>query len=146
VSEHRTVTVNRRSGQTYTTDMQIRQHHLIADEPPEKGGADIGPTPVELLLASLASCTAITLEMYAGRKRWPLESVSVEITKEPDPESPYKADLLRQRITLHGPLDDDQRARLLVIAGRCPVHRLIADSPRMIEELLNGRELSDAAD
>ncbi len=132
----RTAIVTRRSGQTYTTDIQIRGHQLIADEPPEKGGEDLGPTPVELLLASLASCTAITLEMYAGRKEWPLEGVSIEITKEPDPEAPYKTDLLRQRITLEGPLDDDQRARLLTIAGRCPVHRIIADSPRMVEELV----------
>jgi putative redox protein len=135
VSE-RTAIVTRRSGQTYTTDIQIRGHQLIADEPSEKGGEDLGPTPVELLMASLASCTAITLEMYASRKEWPLKGVSIEITKELDPESPYKADLLRQRIRLDGPLDADQRARLLVIAGRCPVHRLIADGPRMIEELV----------
>jgi putative redox protein len=134
VSERKDITVKRRAGQTYTTDMQIREHWLIADGPSEKGGEDLGPTPVELLLASLASCTAITLEMYASRKQWPLEGVSIAITKEPDPESPYPADLLRQRITLDGPLDAEQRARLLIIAGRCPVHRLIADSPRMIEE------------
>ena len=142
----RTAVVTRRAGQTYTTDIHIRSHQLIADEPAEKGGEDLGPTPVELLLASLASCSAITLEMYAGRKGWPLEGVSVEITKEPDPDSPYKADLLRQRITLHGPLDDEQRARLLVIAGRCPVHRLIADAPRMIEELADVSEQLDGAD
>jgi len=146
VSEHRTARVSRRPGQTYTTDMQIRDHTLIADEPADKGGEDLGPTPMELLLASLASCTAITLEMYAGRKQWPLEGVTVEISKEPDPESPHKADLLHQRITLDGPLDDEQRARLLLIAGRCPVHRLIADSPRMIEELSDRQTVSDAAD
>jgi len=144
VSE-RSATVTRRSGQTYTTDIRIRSHELIADEPAEKGGEDLGPTPVELLLASLASCSAITLEMYAGRKGWPLEGVSVEITKEPDPDSPHKADLLRQRITLLGPLDDDQRARLLLIAGRCPVHRLIAEAPRMIEELANVEVSDDVA-
>lgn len=146
MSEYKPVVVTRRSGQTYTTDMQIRQHQLIADEPSEKGGEDLGPTPMELLLASLASCTAITLEMYAGRKQWPLEGVSVSINREPDSESEQKADLIRQRVTLHGPLTDDQRARLLLIAGRCPVHRLVADSPRMVEELADAEESTEAAD
>ena len=146
MSEFSPIVVTRRSGQTYTTDMQIRQHELIADEPPEKGGEDLGPTPMELLLASLASCAAITLEMYAGRKQWPLEGVSVEIIREPDPESTQKADLIRQRVTLLGPLSDDQRSRLLLIAGRCPVHRLIAASPRMIEELVDVADLIEVAD
>jgi putative redox protein len=126
--------------------VQIRDHQLIADEPPEKGGEDLGPTPMELLLASLATCTAITLEMYAGRKQWPLDGVSVEINREPDPAAEQKADLIRQRVTLTGPLTEDQRSRLLLIAGRCPVHRLVAAAPRMIEELVESTERTEAAD
>jgi putative redox protein len=145
VSDYQPIVVTRRSGQTYTTDVQIRDHQLIADEPPEKGGEDLGPTPMELLLASLATCTAITLEMYAGRKQWPLEGVSVEINREPDPAE-QKADLIRQRVTLIGPLTEDQRSRLLLIAGRCPVHRLVAAAPRMIEELVESTERTEAAD
>jgi putative redox protein len=146
VSDYQPIVVTRRSGQTYTTDVQIRDHQLIADEPPEKGGEDLGPTPMELLLASLATCTAITLEMYAGRKQWPLDGVSVEINREPDPAAEQKADLIRQRVTLTGPLTEDQRSRLLLIAGRCPVHRLVAAAPRMIEELVESTERTEAAD
>jgi putative redox protein len=98
------------------------------------------------LLASLATCTAITLEMYAGRKQWPLDGVSVEINREPDPAAEQKADLIRQRVTLTGPLTEDQRSRLLLIAGRCPVHRLVAAAPRMIEELVESTERTEAAD
>jgi putative redox protein len=112
----------RRSG--YTHDVEIDgRHHLVVDEPEPDGGADLGPAPTRLLGAALASCTAITVEMYAERKGWELSElqVDVDITYEDSVPTAFK-------VTLHTPpgLSEEQLERLLVIAGRCPVHRALA--------------------
>ena len=127
----------RRNG--YLHDIEIRQHRLISDEPQDDGGTDQGPTPTELLAASLASCTAITLEMYADRKEWGLGTVEVAVDyQEPTHEDPATFDV---RIRLGAELTDENRDRLQVIAGKCPVHRTlkaqdvrINDSLEFIEE------------
>jgi putative redox protein len=129
--------VRRRQG--YEHEVRIREHRLIADEPQKSGGTDQGPTPTELLAASLASCTAITLEMYADRKEWGLGTVEVAVDyTEPTPDDPATFDL---RITLGAELSEDSRDRLLTIAGKCPVHRTlkaqdvrINDSLELIED------------
>ena len=114
--------VRRRHG--YEHEVEIREHRLIADEPQEKGGTDSGPKPTELLAASLATCTAITMEMYADRKEWDLGPVEVAVDfTEPTPEFPAKFEV---RISVPAELEDEQRERLLVIAGKCPVHRTLA--------------------
>jgi putative redox protein len=105
----------------FQTEIRIRQHRLRGDEPPEKGGVDSGPTPKELLLGSLGACTGITLRMYAKRKGWPLQGVSVELAL--DAEGPKPA--IDCRVALHGPLVPEQRARLLQIAHACPVHMML---------------------
>ena len=89
------------------------------DEPVQLGGTDEGPTPFELLWASLAACTTITLRMYADRKEWPLEDIQVRIrhTREAG------RDHVVRELRLDGPLDAEQRQRLVEIADRCPVHR-----------------------
>lgn len=114
--------VRRRKG--YEHEIEIREHRLIADEPEDRGGGDQGPKPTELLAASLASCTAITIEMYADRKEWDLGQVEVAADfTEASADSPasFKVD-----IKVPAKLDDEQRERVLVIAGKCPVHRALA--------------------
>ena len=107
------------------------RHHLLADEPAAYGGTDAGPGPYQLLSAGLGACTSMTVRMYARRKGWPLEHVVVDISHDKVhaqdcadcPEKTAKIDIFQRTIRLDGPLDADQRARLLAIADRCPVHR-----------------------
>jgi putative redox protein len=127
----------RRTG--YEHEVEIREHRLIADEPEASGGTDQGPTPTELLAASLASCTAITIEMYANRKEWGLGTVEVAVDyTEGTTENPATFDL---RIQLGAQLSDEHRDRLTTIAGKCPVHRVLKaqnvrvnDSLELIED------------
>ncbi len=117
----------------YRTDIQAGAHRLVADEPADLGGADMGPSPYDLLLAALGSCTAMTLRMYADRKGWPLEGVEVRLRHYKvhardcaECESTVgKVDHIDRYIELHGALSDEQRARLVDIATRCPVNRTL---------------------
>ena len=106
----------------WTTALDVGGHALRADEPADLGGADTGPAPDELVLAALAACTSITVRMVAARKQWPLEGI--DVTVEYTVRERDRNELVR-RITLRGPLDDAQRARLLQVAEACPVHRLL---------------------
>ena len=107
----------------YQHEISIRDHTLIADEPPSHGGEDSGPDPQELLAASLASCVAITIEMYAGRKGWDVAELEVGCEYTPaERGSPARFELV---ITLPSHLDSEQRERLGVIAAKCPVHRTL---------------------
>lgn len=117
-----TARATRRSG--FEHEVRIGDHPLTVDEPPEKGGTDQGPSPTRLLAGALAGCVAITMEMYAGRKGWELGELSVDVEVEGDPtrgEASY-------RVTLHLPegLSEEQIERLTRIAGKCPVHRIMA--------------------
>jgi len=115
------VTVRRVQPATFTHRAHARGHELIIDEPIEKGGEDKGPTPQELLAASLASCTAVTIEMYGRRKEWDIGPIEVECEYDrPDRGSPTEFRLV---LRLPGGLTDEQVEKLRVIAGKCPVHR-----------------------
>ena len=116
-------------------------HTLYADEPVGAGGDDAGPNPYELMLGALGACTSMTLLMYARRKQWPLEDVVVQLSHRRDyardcaecDEKPVQIDLIERRITLSGPLDDGQRARLMEIARKCPVHRTITGTIKVVD-------------
>lgn len=118
----------------YTTTITAGgRHSITADEPESAGGADRGPDPYALLLASLAACKLITLRMYADRKGWPLEGVHARLGQRrvhaKDCEDCVSEDghihELAVELSFAGDLTDDQRARLLEIADRCPVHRTL---------------------
>jgi putative redox protein len=117
----------------YETELEIREHRLTADEPPSKGGEDKGPSPTELLAASLASCTAITIELYADRKEWELGAVEVDVDW---PDAIEGGTKLEVEIRIPVELTDEQRDRLLVIAGHCPVHRLLESNDVEISDSL----------
>ena len=117
------VTARRRQG--FTHDVEIQGgHRLVIDEPEEAGGGNEGPSPTRTVAAALAACTAITAEMYADRKGWDLGEVEVEVEMEYGEASvPRSFDVT---LRVQGGLSDDQRDRLRAIAGKCPVHRLLA--------------------
>ena len=117
----------------FALDLYSDDHHFTADEPSSVGGANSGPDPYELLLGSLGACTAMTLRMYARRKGWPLENARVRLSHAREHESdcegcedePRRLDVLTREVSLMGDLDADQRASLMRIADRCPVHRTL---------------------
>jgi putative redox protein len=123
----------RGSARGFAQEITVGRHRLASDEPASAGGGDTGPDPYDLLLASLGACTSMTIGLYARRKQWPLESVTVTLrhsrvhavdcerceTKE------GTIDRIERDIELTGDLSDEQRARLLDMAFRCPVHRTL---------------------
>jgi putative redox protein len=122
----------RRKG--YEHEIEIREHRLIADEPESSGGGDQGPSPTELLAAALASCTAITIEMYADRKGWDLGEVEVKADfTEATADDPAKF-----RVDIRSPaeLTDEQTDRILTIAHKCPVHRALMGADVEIDDSL----------
>ena len=107
----------------YAHDVEVDGHTLRLDEPPEAGGSGTGPRPTQLLGASLAACIAITVEMYAQRKGWDLGEVEVDVELSYEWVVPVGFDV---GLKLSGELDDGQRRRLLAIAAKCPVHKVLA--------------------
>jgi putative redox protein len=112
-----------RTGAGYAHSIEVGDHRLTVDEPDELGGGNTGPTPQELLAASLAGCIAVTMEMYAERKGWDIGGLRVAV----EYEAPERGSPTRFRIELQLPSSctDEQRERLQVIAGKCPVHRML---------------------
>ncbi|MEL6558386.1 MAG: alpha/beta fold hydrolase [Bacteroidota bacterium] len=120
-------------GTSYTTEIMAGSHSMIADEPKEVGGKDLGPSPYDYLTAALGACTSMTLRMYADHKKWDLQEVRVHLTHnkrhkadcEDCENDKSKIDHFDREIELEGDLSDEQRKRLLEIADRCPVHRTL---------------------
>lgn len=109
----------------------------LADEPVEEGGANAGPAPHRLLLSALGACTAITVQMYAARKQWPLQHVGVELQFNPG-GTPEAGNDITRVVTLQGELDDEQRERLLQIANKCPIHKVLTGEVRIASRLAPG--------
>jgi len=123
--------IARREGGKLQQRVEIRDHRITADEPSDLGGEDAGPSPQELLAASLASCTAITMEMYAHRKKWDVGDIVVDVDYEPAQRgSPTRFTL---DVQLSKELPEDQRKKLMTIAAKCPVHRTL-EGEVMFEE------------
>lgn len=140
-SDHR---IAARTGEEgFLTEVQAGQHGLIADEPRSVGGTDRGPSPYDLLAAALGACTSMTLQMYARRKKWPLEEAVVRLNHKKihakDCERCETAegslDRIDRELELIGPLDDKQRNRMLEIADRCPVHRTLHSEISVVTHL-----------
>lgn len=126
----------------FLQDVQAGPHHLLADEPLAYGGTNRGPSPYGLLAAGLGACASMTLRMYARRKGWPLQHVTVDVSHDKvhaqDASTPVATniDLFRRRITVTGDLSADQRQKLLEIADKCPVHKTLEASSRVETELV----------
>ena len=109
--------------------LRTGRHQLLADEPADFGGLDSGPSPFQLLSAALASCMTMTVRLYADRKGWPVKRIRAGVghSREADQTPRDKFDV---RLTFDGDLDAEQRARMVEIAGKCPVHRVLAEGSR----------------
>jgi putative redox protein len=116
------VVARRRQGFLHEVEIE-GGHTLTVDEPVEAGGTDAGPSPTRLVAAGLASCTAVTMEMYAERKGWDIGLVEVDVDVEYEGSTPTSYAV---SLRLPGALTDEQRERLLVIATKCPVHKVLA--------------------
>lgn len=129
-----------RMGSALRTEVTANGYDLVADEPVAFGGTDTGPTPYDYLLAALGSCTAMTVRMYADRKGWPLESVLVRMKHgkihakdcEECETKNGRVDRIELGLELEGPLEEQQRRRLVEVSKKCPVHRTL-DSEVLIE-------------
>ena len=118
--------------EAYRTELSALGHHLIADEPEDNGGKNLGFGPGYFVRAGLASCTAITLRMYANRKNYSVEEIHVDVfTEEVDGKT-----IFHREIKIKGNLDDGERARLLQIANKCPVHKMLSNPIEIESELV----------
>jgi putative redox protein len=129
------VVARRRQGYVHDVEIEGGAHALVVDEPIAAGGSDAGPAPTRLLAAALASCIAITIEMYAKRKEWEVGAVEVEVDVAYEEFTPSS---FAATVRLPPGLSEEQRGRLLAIARKCPVHKVIASETPVsdrVEEL-----------
>ena len=123
------------NGNQYTSNVTINQHELLADEPIEKGGEDLGPAPGDYLCAALASCKAITLRMYAQRKGWDIHEIKVTVDLIRNTEKASVENTFICQLSFTGNLDEEQLKRLEVIANSCPLHKLLSKPSNIISKL-----------
>lgn len=117
----------------YKTKIFADGHFIYADEPEDLGGTNEGMAPGALLLASLGSCTAITVRMYADRKQIPLTSITIHLTICPEEEMD-KGTVIERKIELLGDLDEEQRKSLMIIADKCPIHKILSNPIRIVSK------------
>jgi putative redox protein len=125
----------------WQTNVSTGDHDWLVDEPKSVEGGDLGPTPEEMLLASLGSCTAITLRMYAKNKAWPLERVEVTLEMLNAANNQLMETNIKREIKLFGALSDEQRERLTEIANKCPMHRVLSNPVHIATATTMGIEL-----
>lgn len=135
------VTVTHLPGTAYQTRIETDELAIVGDESVAAGGDGLGPSPYELLLAAIGHCAVLTILLYARRKAWPVEGVSIHLLHErfvvEEGEGTElarrKVERITQEIDLQGPLNAEQRARLVEIAGKCPVHRTLTGDLELVE-------------
>lgn len=126
----------------FLTRMTARTHEVIADEPLDLGGGDLGPAPYELLLMAVGSCSVITMKMYAARKGWKVDDIRIELTHDvkmvpgPGGSGSVKEDVIGKSVTIEGDLTDEQIERLVHISSMCPVHRSLEGTIRLETRLM----------
>lgn len=134
------MTVTARSLQNLQVEIKASNHHILADEPFDAGGEDKGPSPYDLLLSSLAACKVMTVHLYARRKKWPVETVTITLNHRKiaasdcddcETEGFAKVDIIECEIGFEGDLQAEQIARLAEIADRCPVHRTLTSETKI---------------
>ena len=131
----------------FTTQIKAGRHNLIADEPEHVGGNDFGPNPYEFVSAGLAACTSMTIQMYAKRKGWIVDSVETQVNYgkehsldcEKCEEEGTKIDTFKRELIIKGDLDEKQRNRLLEIANKCPVHKTLHSETQIITSLVDSK-------
>ena len=140
ISSSKEVAASLDSEDKFTTYMKLGDHYFVADEPTSFGGNNFGPSPYQYISAGLAACTAMTIQMYARRKKWEVLNVTVHVShskehaldcEDCDKES-AKLDTLSKKISFKGELSDEQKKRLLEIADRCPVHRTLQSEIQIV--------------
>jgi putative redox protein len=119
------------TNKNYAAESKIRNHFVVTDVPVSDGGEDTAPTPVEYLLTAIGGCVAITLRMYAARRSWDVGEITVNVFQLKDEQGSY----LREEISFENDITEDQRKRLLMFAGKCPVARMVKGETR-IESLI----------
>ena len=132
MSEQVSVHVSEIGDSAFAVRIETGGHSLIGDEPVEKGGADLGPAPYQMLAAALAECTAMTVRWYARQHDWPVDHVAVDVTHEKGTVEgrPGNSDIFHKIVEIRGDaLTDEQRSRLIDVAAKCPVHRTLESTP-----------------
>ena len=119
------------TNKNYLAEAKIRSHFVVTDVPVSDGGKDTAPTPVQYLLTAIGGCVAITLRMYAARRSWDVGEITVNVFQLKDEQGSY----LTEEISFENDITEDQRKRLLVFAGKCPVARMVKGETR-IESLI----------
>ena len=119
------------TNKNYLAEAKIRGHFVVTDVPVSDGGENTAPTPVEYLLTAIGGCVAITLRMYAARRSWDVGEITVNVFQLKDEQGSY----LTEEISFENDITEDQRKRLVVFAGKCPVARMVKEETR-IESLI----------
>ncbi len=141
------MTVTARSLQNLQVEIQASNHPILADEPLNAGGEDKGPSPYDLLLSSLAACKVMTVHMYARRKQWPVETVTLTLNhrkisagecEDCETKGLAKVDIIDCEISFEGDLNADQIQRLAEIADRCPIHRTLTSETKIRTAVVQG--------
>jgi len=128
------VTVSETGTSKLAQRVELGRHMLAADEPVDVGGTDSGPSPIQYMLASLGSCTSMTLRFYAAHKNWALGAIRVEMSHERvKGESGVPYDRFERVIHVEGPLTDAERAKLVEIADKCPMHKLLMATDKVVD-------------
>ncbi|QTD37513.1 OsmC family protein [Polaribacter batillariae] len=119
------------TNKNYLAEAKMRNHFAVIDEPVNAGGDDNGPTPVEYLLTAIGSCVSITLRMYAERKGWDVGEITVNVSQIKDENGTH----LSEEISFSKEINEEQRKRLLVIAGKCPVAKMVKGETKIVSSI-----------